>query len=97
MSYLLLIGLIAGLWWWNGQRARRLRQSDKDAEAGMDEAEARSLLGLAPGADLADVRAAHQRLIARVHPDAGGTAGLSARVNAARDALVRRLEQRDRR
>ncbi len=36
------------------------------------------------------IRAAHRRLIARVHPDAGGSADLSARVNAARDTLLAR-------
>lgn len=91
MSYVLLLALIAGLWWWNGKQARRARV------AGMEEREARRLLGLSPNAGLAEVRAAHQRLIVRVHPDAGGSAGLSARVNAARDLLVRKLEQQERR
>jgi hypothetical protein len=56
--------------------------------------EARTLLGLGEGASLAEIRAAHRRLIARVHPDAGGSAGLATRVNAARDALVAELKRR---
>jgi DnaJ family protein C protein 19 len=33
-------------------------------------------------------------LIARVHPDTGGSAELAARVNDARDALVEELRRR---
>jgi hypothetical protein len=56
--------------------------------------EARALLGVGPEADLADIRAAHRRLIARVHPDAGGSADLAHKVNAARDTLVTELNRR---
>ena len=35
-----------------------------------------------------EIRDAHRRLIAKVHPDAGGSAELAHRVNAARDALL---------
>ena len=51
-------------------------------------AEARDLLGLAPDADRAAILAAHRRLIARNHPDSGGTEALAARLNAARDLLL---------
>ena len=54
----------------------------------MPPAEARALLGLDESASLADIREAHRRLIAKVHPDAGGSAELATRVNMARDALV---------
>ena len=56
--------------------------------------EARKLLGVAPEASLAEIRDAHRRLITRVHPDAGGSAELATRVNAARDALVADLNRR---
>jgi len=52
---------------------------------------ARELLDLPANADEAAIRAAHRRLIARVHPDAGGSPALAARVNAARDTLLARL------
>jgi DnaJ homolog subfamily C member 19 len=84
VSYLVLLALIAGLWWWNTHRA----------PAAMSEVEARKLLGVSAEADASEVRAAHHRLITRVHPDAGGSAGLAARVNAARDLLVQKLERR---
>jgi len=56
--------------------------------------EARRLLGLRHDATLAEIRDAHRRLIARVHPDAGGSAELATRVNAARDALVAEMNRR---
>jgi len=52
-------------------------------------AEAADLLGVAPDASREDILAAHRKLIARNHPDAGGSAGLAARINAARDLLLK--------
>lgn len=51
--------------------------------------EARSILGVGPEATRAEIRAAYTRLIRMAHPDAGGTAGLAAQLNAARDRLLR--------
>jgi len=53
--------------------------------------EAAKLLEVSPTADPEEVIAAHRRLIAKVHPDAGGSADLAARVNQARDVLLRNL------
>jgi curved DNA-binding protein CbpA len=39
---------------------------------------------------LDEVRAAYARLIQMAHPDKGGTAGLAAQLNAARDRLIKR-------
>ncbi|OJY62013.1 MAG: hypothetical protein BGP16_15955 [Sphingobium sp. 66-54] len=55
----------------------------------LDRAEAAELLGVSPDADPATIHAAYRRLMARNHPDAGGTAGLAARINAARDLLLK--------
>ena len=62
--------------------------------ASMRPSEARTLLGVGEEASADDIRAAHRRLIARVHPDAGGSAGLATRVNAARDLLIAELKRR---
>jgi hypothetical protein len=59
----------------------------------MPAAEARALLGVSETASLSDIREAHRRLITKVHPDAGGSAELATRVNAARDALVAELNR----
>lgn len=50
--------------------------------------EALDLLGLSPDADRAAVVEAHRRLIARNHPDAGGTEALARSINGARDYLL---------
>ncbi len=54
----------------------------------MSRDEALRILGLAPGADAAAIKAAHLRLIAIVHPDRGGSPFLAAQVNRARDVLL---------
>ena len=60
----------------------------------MPSAEARALLGVGQRATATEVREAHRRLIARVHPDTGGSAELATKVNAARDALLAELKRR---
>jgi DnaJ family protein C protein 19 len=54
----------------------------------MTRQEAYEVLGLAPGASEADIRAAHHRLMRTAHPDTGGSDWLAARVNMARDVLL---------
>jgi hypothetical protein len=56
----------------------------------MSEAEARALLGLGEHASTQDVQSAHTRLMKVAHPDRGGTSGLAAQLNAARDRLLKR-------
>jgi hypothetical protein len=57
----------------------------------MDRDEAYRVLGLEPGADAAEIKAAHHRLIASLHPDRGGSAYLAAKINQARDVLLSSL------
>jgi DnaJ family protein C protein 19 len=58
--------------------------------------EARRVLDVPLGADALTIRAAHRGLVARVHPDQGGSPELAARVNAARDVLLSELDRRRR-
>ncbi len=56
----------------------------------MSRAEALKVLGLEDGATEEQVRAAHRRLILQIHPDKGGTSYLAAKINEAKDVLLRR-------
>ena len=77
VKLLVALAVLVGVWW----LAQRRRPA-------LSPAEARALLGVPPGATRDDIAAAHRRLIARVHPDVGGSAALAQRVNAARDLLL---------
>jgi hypothetical protein len=81
--------LMAAAMLWAAWRRRR-----PAPPAALPVEEARRLLGVRPDATLAEIREAHRRLIARVHPDAGGSDELAHRVNAARDALVAEMNRR---
>ena len=56
-----------------------------------DDREALAILGLGAGAGRPEIEAAYRRLMRRAHPDRGGTTGLAAQLNAARDRLLRSL------
>ncbi|NJC42131.1 hypothetical protein GGQ87_002426 [Brevundimonas alba] len=75
----------AGLWL---TVASRQRTTPPRTEA-MTAAEARSLLGVAASATPQEINTAWKRLMARAHPDQGGTEGLASRLNAARDRLLK--------
>lgn len=79
----------AGLWLALASRQRDARPHRAPPEM-MGEAEARRVLGVSRSADKAEIQAAYRRLMARAHPDAGGTEGLAERLNAARDRLLKR-------
>lgn len=83
LKFVLLIALIAVLFY-VGKRTF-------GANSDMTAAEAAKLLDIPADASADEIAAAHKRLIAKVHPDAGGTAELATRINLARDTLLRKL------
>jgi len=80
---LVLLALAA----WLGQSARKAPASPDTGS--MTDAEARSILGVGPEAGRSEIQAAWRRLMPRAHPDQGGSAGLAAQLNAARDRLLK--------
>jgi hypothetical protein len=69
--------------------ASRMRTVAIKREA-IGDVEARSILGVPVGAEPEEIQAAWRRLMGRAHPDQGGTEGLAAKLNAARDRLLKK-------
>jgi len=63
------------------------------SERAQAELQARALLGVERNARRVDIIEAHRRLIARVHPDRGGTSEQVHAATRARDLLLARLDR----
>ena len=84
-----IVGLVLAVMSLGGMFAARARPATAQRST-MSAEEARSILGVGPNATPADIDAAYKRLMRMAHPDKGGTSGLAAQLNAARDRLIRK-------
>jgi len=73
-----------------GWRTRERAQGAASPSATMSRKEALRVLGLKDGASAIEIKAAHRRLMAQVHPDHGGTDYLAQQINQAKDVLLKK-------
>ena len=76
-------------WRENADAAGAGRQNSQTPGGKMTADEAYEILGLKPGASREDIGRAHRTLMKKLHPDQGGSTYLAARVNEAKDTLLR--------
>src|SRR3954454_3635200 len=76
-------------WRQNAQGDTAGGQRRAAASGKMTDEEAYQILGLQPGAGRDDISRAHRALMKKLHPDQGGSTYLAARVNEAKDILLR--------
>jgi DnaJ-domain-containing protein 1 len=76
-------------WRENAERNTAGGQRRAASSGKMTDEEAYQILGLQPGANRDDIGRAHRTLMKKLHPDQGGSTYLAARVNEAKDTLLR--------
>jgi hypothetical protein len=99
-----LLGRLMWLWptvpYYDSRQARWGQNPQGNAAAGnpprsaasgkMTKEEAYQILGIRAGAGAQEISRAHRSLMKKLHPDQGGSTHLAARVNEAKDVLLRR-------
>jgi hypothetical protein len=76
--------------WRDAEEGQAERGRSGGASGSMTRREAYETLGLKDGATAEEIVNAHRALMKKLHPDRGGSTGLAARVNQAKDVLMQR-------
>jgi len=77
-------------WRAHAEGGAHTREAASPQSGKMTEEEAYQILGLQPGAAAEEIGRAHRALMKKLHPDQGGSTYLAARVNEAKEVLLRR-------
>jgi hypothetical protein len=77
-------------WRAHAQGDPHAREAAAPQSGKMTEEEAYQILGLQPGTTPEEISRAHRSLMKKLHPDQGGSTYLAARVNEAKEVLLRR-------
>lgn len=85
-----IVLVVLGLWLAVSTRRTGIPSPPPRVSGQISDAEARSILGVDASASDEDIKAAYARLMRMAHPDKGGTSGLAAQLNAARDRLLKK-------
>lgn len=92
LMVLLAAGGVTAIETWRDKAIREEEGNSASAAAPvrkrMDLEEAAAVLGIEKTSDIAEIKAAHRKLIGQIHPDKGGTDYLAAKINEARDLML---------
>jgi hypothetical protein len=99
LAFMLLIaaGGVSAIETW---RERAMKADDNAAPPATTPAkisldEAASVLGVSKSANADEIKSAHKRLIGQLHPDKGGSDYLAAKINDARELMLKRAAATD--